>query len=159
MTLADAFTCGSCNDRFPKGFIGKWICTCGREWTFASGTPPMASLADELEKLAGEATAGPWEVNYSSIAIAGSGAAAGYPSVPECIASLNDGEYIENGNYEADATLIVALRNNLDTILSALREREAVVAFIRSHGEFYETDAWWWADAIEAGKHMKGEGE
>jgi len=114
----------------------------------------MSSLANELEKLAGEATPGPWEATERS----------GYR---EILAPCADSDWYgrpkthavayidtEIDEKSTDAALIVALRNNLPTILSALREREAVTNWLRGHsiaGDHL-------ASRIEAGEHMKGEG-
>lgn len=72
----------------------------------------MNTLADELEALAEKATAGPWskDIGYS-----------------DCVVSNGNGGvliYDEGGHTEHDAALIVALENNLDKIIAALRARE-----------------------------------
>ena len=61
-------------------------------------------------------TPGPWEViddggGYGgcySVSVEGSGAKANYPPMAGCIASVYDGEYVENHNAENDAHLIAA---------------------------------------------------
>jgi hypothetical protein len=87
------------------------------------------SLADELEKLAGEADLANWRDKSS-----------------------------------AERTLSRAVIANLPAIIQALREREAIVRWLRNDA----TRAWgadpvprdeisFVADAIEAGEHLKGE--
>jgi hypothetical protein len=104
----------------------------------------MSSLANELEKLAGEA-------QDLSLPLA--------------------------HRARIGIQLNTTLRNALPTILSALREREEVVRYFRraAEGVRVDADAGLWAgiedevqdsidtfngyaDAIEAGEHMKGEG-
>lgn len=84
------------------------------------------TLADELEALAAKATAEDWEAENdgSCIRVVGSDAYIGYPPKSGAIASLNDGEYIENRLFREDAALIVALKNNVDKIIAALRAME-----------------------------------
>jgi hypothetical protein len=107
------------------------------------------SLADELEKLAGEATGGQWVSNEI-----GGGAFSTFDHMPVLMGKTHD------------VALACALRNALPAILSALREREAAAAWLRNgayYGHFIgpATNAMHnrLADAIEAGEHMKGEGE
>jgi hypothetical protein len=81
----------------------------------------MTSLPDELRRLAGKVTPGPWVWCGCSLSDFGRE----YP----CSMSM---EWIPNGSdegdvnakVEADAALIVLLRNNLDTIISALEAQE-----------------------------------
>jgi len=80
----------------------------------------MPSLANELEKLAGEAA------TFGTLA----------------------------SELKASSNLVNFILDNQSTILSALREREAVTDWLRGHsiaGDHL-------ASRIEAGEHMKGEG-
>ena len=88
----------------------------------------MTTLADELERLGKEATPGEWSCvdnswEFSTIYDPNGSVLASVP-----IHSLTTEETQDQYEpiKEANAALIVALRNNLPTILSALREREEV---------------------------------
>lgn len=138
----------------------------------------MSSLANELEKLAGEATPGPWA--YRPDQYDDWGVVKSPPERPDgfeydlrCVlAQFRDPKALDDETlsahraaktdpWAANAQLVVTLRNNLPAILGALREREAVVAWLRSGGFTRDFGIPWrenLADAIKAGEHMKGEG-
>jgi hypothetical protein len=100
------------------------------------------SLADELERLAGEATPGPWRVGLW-------GNGEHVPGLEHIF--LDSIESTIQDVLAEDAALIVALRNALPTILSALREREAIASWVNE----WRPEL---ADAIRAGEHMKEQG-
>lgn len=95
-------------------------------------TPSVSSEIDldELEVLHKAATGGEWEVDQhgSAVLIAGSGGYVGYPSRTGAVASLDDGEYIENVNSSNDAALIAALRNAATALIEGCRERDRLGA-------------------------------
>lgn len=74
-------------------------------------------LADELERLAKEATPGEWEINHGVIG----GGGQDEDGDRELVADLG---FFSAARGEQDAALIVALRNALPQIISALRREE-----------------------------------
>jgi hypothetical protein len=119
------------------------------------------SLANDLEKLAAKATPGPWKPETESEDNCDRYMQEVYVCHPGTVCSstvvamMGDTEGRPLGQKQADAALIVALHNALPTILSALREREAVTDWLRGHsiaGDHL-------ASRIEAGEHMKGKGQ
>lgn len=96
----------------------------------------MTDLADELERLAKEATPGDWVVEDNRSLNDAFWIAAKHPEVGRVsLAEIRNGceEASELGNDQANATLIVALRNALPEILSALRG-EAVLWCCHARG-------------------------
>lgn len=84
-------------------------------------TQPTASeLADELEALSESATAGPWEEENNG----GRGSWIGSSGAAKDWAAMSCGNTDEEAEFNAH--LIVALRNNLPAILSALRQVEVM---------------------------------
>ena len=90
----------------------------------------MTTLADKIEALAKDATPGPWEAcepgdygdfNGDSRVMCGD---------DKRIAVFHWNERYAEGN-NADIELSVALRNNLPTILRALRERDQAVEALK----------------------------
>jgi len=84
----------------------------------------LEGLAARLEQLAGRATFGPWSFDHDWHRI---------PSIvgrdKVCVAHIVKAGFPNREDHttaqEADAKLIVELRNNLPTILAALRARKA----------------------------------
>ena len=87
-------------------------------------------LADELERLAKEATPGEWVAENRG----GRGSWIGNTSAAKDWAAMSCGN--SDAEAEANATLIVALRNALPEILSALRgEWQGIETSRKKHGE------------------------
>jgi len=134
-------------------------------------------LADEIEALAAKATPGPWEVDseYDNDALYSSGGGCGRGFKNFFIGAdvggkwmtlldtqnsdhkLVEEEYDEDGSTVWDTigsdntALIVALRNNLPTILAALRERDALAAEAETAKQMRETAReLGYADTLEA---------
>lgn len=70
----------------------------------------MTINIEELKRDREAGTDGPWEVSpYHCVRVQGSDAEVGYPPQAGAIASLYDGEYIENKNNVVDARRIARL--------------------------------------------------
>lgn len=93
------------------------------------------TILTRLRELSGKATPGPWFSGGSYVST-DLDKQPGYPPKDGCIASLYDGEYIENEN-KNDALLIAELRNNIDKLLDVV---EAAKAFYENPG-WYSTQA------------------
>lgn len=75
-------------------------------------------------------TPGEWvSVNGHCVIVKNSGGGIGYPSVPGTIASLNDGEYIENTN-AADAHLIAAAPDLYEALDEMTQFVDRVVKYV-----------------------------
>lgn len=72
---------------------------------------------DEIQKLVDSATPGPWYAGRDSVATNPT-SAPGYPPDMAVIASLYDGEYIENPNSERDTKFIAAARELVPKLLA-----------------------------------------
>lgn len=79
---------------------------------------------DEIRKLIEAATLGPWHANGESVATR-PGIGAGWPKNPDVVASLDDGEYIENPNADDDARFIAAARTLLPALLDVAEKAKA----------------------------------
>lgn len=110
------------------------------------------ALADELERLAKEATPGEWHLGSLNDALFLIDRPPGYGGTTSLARLLGK-------DADANAALIVALRNNLPAIISALSERERMAqerpknlqwfaSFARKHGQ--EVQAKWMDDYISA---------
>lgn len=91
---------------------------------------------DELEAAWKAATQGEWECDHSSIILKGSGAHVGCPPQHGAIASLYDGEYIENDNAEADARLIVLAINSLPALWAEIQRLRAENARLQRTNDY-----------------------
>ena len=74
---------------------------------------------ERLKRLCDASTPGPWIANEMSSGVSTKrGAIVGYPSDSSMVASLYDGEYIENENREHDAAFIAEARTALPELIA-----------------------------------------
>lgn len=94
----------------------------------------------EIERLANAATPGPWEspTDGHAVIVEGSRGKVGYPPSEGTIASLNDGEYIENHSATQDAAFIAASRAAVPALCAALREAWKANDSVRNEAGFQE---------------------
>jgi hypothetical protein len=119
----------------------------------------LNKLADELEGLADCATPGPWANGFDDLDCVWSREPSNDGNVvclpPESMMELS----VER--WPANADLIIALRNNLPTILSALRDagkmREALQQIAASCGPHDCEAAYWRCDAARVALKTEGE--
>lgn len=77
----------------------------------------IQNLLKQLREAESKATKGEWFDHKEDISTDKDRSLVGYPPQDGAICNLSDGEYIENRNHEADASLIVLMRNNLIPLL------------------------------------------
>lgn len=84
----------------------------------------------EIEARAAKATAGKWAIEYGAVVTKHpdfQGISDGVFGAHSAICYTNDGEYIENSNYKADAEFIAHAREDVPALIKRLRKAEALL--------------------------------
>lgn len=80
---------------------------------------------EEIKERLSKATEGEWESgNYGDVGVVGTDWGVGYPKRRGTIASLNDGEYIENENSKNDSDFIANSKSDITYLLDRVEKLE-----------------------------------
>jgi hypothetical protein len=99
----------------------------------------LAAIKQRAEK----ATPGPWFAHGATVSPDPASDHHGWPPDPQCLAALNDGEYVANPNAGADAEFIAAARGDVPALLAEIeRLRVALrVQYEYNHSEHCTNEA------------------